>query len=192
MNKGQIISSIRNILLQNKELFDSEIPLHLPPSISPVIKEDSLKIQYFYYPKQISPDVIDGYRLKNDQGFISFAETYKFINNYDLEKISFVYRYVTSKFIYECRHSEDKLIEKKSLYYNFHYDLDLTYKNPVKNDFSNHPPIHLQVLHPHPRFPVLEDMNIQLFLDTVRSLCFKNKTLDPYEEPIYSIRHIPA
>lgn len=132
---------------------------------------------FLYYPYRVSPGVIDGIKLKDNKGFIAIQETYKILNkNKDLEKVSYVYRYITNEIVYLCEHSASKISE--IIPYSFHYDMDMANLDP------KHPSRHLQVIHTQPRFET-EDVNIIFFLNCVTDLCFKNEKLEPYTEPLF-------
>jgi len=134
----------------------------------------------FFCPREVPRNDICGLEIKDGKGFISIKEVYLYKNRVELEKIEHVYKYITNEYIYTCKCESGN--QSVSIPYNFHYDTDLQY--PQSNDMK-HPIHHLSVLHSHPRFSTGE-MQLELFLEVVQSLCFDD-SLKPFNLPIFSI-----
>ena len=175
MTIGQINTDIVSAFWRNRDIFDSssKFLLHKKPEMYP-LTEGIIEGYIFYFPRQIAREVVDGFKLKDNKGFISIMETYKKVNAREFTKIAHTYRYITDEYTYECK---SDVAQPKNIPYNFHYDMDLDYDTP------EHPSKHLQVLHSHPRFPIKEDSIDDFFLQ-VKTTCF-DLDLNPLNFPIY-------
>ncbi len=180
MTKNEAISSISNSLINCPKIFDSSFQDRL--QVHAESKDEKNDYLFLYFPKYIPLNQVDGLKLKDDKGFITIQETFKFLNRHDLVRVGYTYRYITNEVTYTCEHALSGSTQN-NMPYNFHYDMDLEYRNPM-NDNVGHPPNHLQVLHNHPRFES-PNMTTASFLATVLQLCFKGNKLDPHTEPIF-------
>lgn len=177
VNESKVQADVRGVLTENSDILESGT---YNPATREVIHTGD--IVDFYFPKRLSRGIVDGFKLVSDKGFISFHETYRKINQHDLERIGYVYKYVTNEMVYSCTHIQSGKLEK--INYNFHYDMDL---RRVADDVEeNHPATHLQVLHTHPRFDTSKETTAAEFLQFVRIFCYENKEASrPYTEALF-------
>lgn len=184
MNSQQVIQQTKDVLKTNYDLFDpinvTEIYNRPEPS---EVEEGGIKYLTFFYPRQIPPDNVDGFRLKGNKGFISISETYKVISRTpeDLELVGYVYRYITDEMSYHCYFKPSNR-NKENIPYNFHFDWDFKFKPVDDHQTRLHPDKHLQVLHPHPRFKT-EEINLLDFIALIRVSCLDdggNPIIEPF------------
>lgn len=188
MKQPELVNSLRSALVSYKDIFDDVQKAKLYSSIQQISSSvENERYLDIYAPKKIPREELDGLRLKDGKGFISFNVKYRYTNSSNLEEVSYVYRYITDEIAYDCTHKTGD--RRLSLYYSFHYDKDLLFhENSSMNreDAERHPLTHLQVFHSHPRFPVAP-ISIYEFLAEVKKMCFLNESLTPYTEPLYSM-----
>jgi len=187
MTQQEIQKKVRNVLVNSSEIFDCPVQiLHGSCEIIPT-SFGSREYLTFYFPKKISLEQIDGFKLVNEKGYISIQEKYikRGSTGSKLELVSYVYRYITSEVNYLCEHRDSNKLSE-ILSYKFHYDMDLEYEDKE----LDHPQIHLQVLHNYPRFQTEKEITVLQFLEKVRLICFKNNTgiPIPYTEPIFLMK----
>lgn len=133
-----------------------------------------------YFPRKIGIKEMDGIKLKDEMGLISIHEKYLKTKGGAVQRVSYVYRYMTSTRSYDFSHSTKG--KSQLPYYYFHYDMDLEYE-AVDPD-KNHPPAHLQVLHDSPRFKT-EEMEIVEFLDFIRDTFYTPSTLSTNQKALF-------
>jgi hypothetical protein len=174
MNLIEIKKKITSALMAFEDIFDESQRLLLRSCTEIPSRIDSIKYLSIYWPKRIDLDSIDGLKLKDNKGFISISEKYKYTNNkYTLEMVAYTYRYITQEMEYKCKYYVD--VEEKKHFYNFHYDMDFLYQG----DDEHHSPHHLQVFHSRPRFKT-EEISIFDFVKLIRDFCYEGKELKPY------------
>ncbi len=183
MTQQEVKNKIKNALMSSPEIFDCP-PQCLHMCDISESSDDNKKYLTFCFPRRIGLDQVDGFKLINEKGYISIQEKYiKKQNGTKLERVSYIYKYITKEVNYMCTHYDSGKISETP--YKFHYDMDLEYENSKK-----HPLSHLQVLHNHPRFEMGKEITPLEFLEKVRVTCFQNITGTPipYTEPIFLLK----
>lgn len=175
MKKTEIISNTQKAIAEYKDMFDTSQYVFKCAYDEYEWSFEGQKYLEIYFPRKISLDTIDGLKLKDDKGFILIHETYIYSNQHTLYKKGYIYKYITPEFSYHCTHPTSNQSEKFN--YNFHYDMDLEYKNrdDKKLESTLHPDYHLQVLHTSPRFSAPK-MEITNFLLLIRNLLYENNS----------------
>ena len=180
----QAIQVVKDLLKTNMDIFDPLYIKEIYGNPERILSGEGHIT--FCYPKRISPNTIDGFRLKGNKGFISISETYRYTSsqsNDEVELVGYVYRYITSEMTYSCNYSNSGLKKKDGIPYSFHYDWDFKFKPDNSHQSITHPDKHLQVIHPHPRFKT-ETMTVEDFLMLIKTMAF-NKKGKPIPKPFF-------
>lgn len=182
MTIQEVQNRVKNALVSIADIFECS-PAYLHSKQAEETSYEGKKYITFYYPKKVPLDAFDGFKLVGEKGYISIKEKYLIGAGRKLERVSYVYRYITDEFNYSCSHNSSHTTQDFS--YKFHYDMDLE-----NNNTENHPQVHLQVLHNHPRFKMDKDISVIEFLEKIRMTCFQDITgkLTPYTEPIFLLK----
>ena len=119
--EDEIIKELKDLLLLYKDIFEfgteGSIRKTMPKKDN--YSDDSNAYIDLYFPKKIPLDTRGGYKLKNNQGYVSIKETYIYKNNIKLngEAVAYVYRYISEEGTeYLCYDSKSDA----SFPYNFH------------------------------------------------------------------------
>jgi len=185
MTENEITQQIKTFLQAQSDIFDDEVAKKLRSGVS---SKKVGELIYVYAPV-VGRGVIDGFKLKHDKGFISIFELWK-KEGRNFVKIQYTYKYITSEYVYNCSNNGETGGNTR-LDYSFHFDMDLRHPAASKidgNELVLHDAHHLQIIHPHPRFPS-KDFSVPEFLLVVKKACFsKERPLSPREEPFFLIK----
>jgi hypothetical protein len=165
---------IQDILITEKDLFLCDVAKNCPRSIAQPydFKEDPFKTGFYAHSrwpgsatKDITTPILE---LKQGIGGITIEETYRKNSFKDAEAdlVAFTYRFIDQIHTVQYIHNLNgiRTINDED-FYHFRYDMDL------RNRTSD-PKFHLQVTNNAPSFEVPQELDLRLFLNTVKNTWF--------------------